>query len=142
MRLTPQGEEQPVRESAASVRSTDWSEEPVTFTFAPLAESRGRVYRLSVGVLGPPSALVYLGLTGNDPIPESSVIINGEPTLWANDLSMYGHWEGRGARVLVDAIRYRPTHLLLLIDLVLTVSLWILAVLLHPWRAGSLCSQA
>ena len=142
MRLTPQGEEHPVRESAASVRSTDWSEEPVTFTFAPLAESRGRVYRLSVGVLGPPSALVYLGLTGNDPIPESSVIINGEPTRWANDLSMYGHWEGRGARILVDAIRYKPTHLVLLIDLVLTASLWILAVILRPWRAGSLRSQA
>ena len=142
IRLTPQGEEQPVRESAASVRSTDWSEEPVAFTFAPLAESRRRIYRLSVGVLGPPSALVRLGLTGNDPIPESSVIINGEPTRWANDLSMYGHWEGRGARVLVDAIRYKPTHLVLLIDLVLTASLWILAVILRPWRAGSLRSQA
>ena len=136
MRLTPIGEEQPIRESKASVRNTDWHDDPVTFDFAPLADSRGQVYRLAVGVLGPPSAQVFLGLTGNDPLPDSSVVINGEPTRWANDLSMRGHWEGRGARVLVDAIRYEPTHLVLLIDLLLTVSLWFLAVVLRPWRDG------
>ncbi len=134
MRLTPLGEQQPVRESKAIVQNFDWSEEPVRFTFTPIPESRGQVYRLAVGVLGPPSAQVFLGLTGNNPIPDSSVIINGEPTRWANDVSMKGHWEGRGARVLVDAIRYQPTHVVLLFDLVLTVSLWILAVVLRPWR--------
>ena len=135
MRITPLGSDQPVRESNASVRFTDWSEDPVRFTFTPIPESRGQLYRLSVGVLGPPSALVFVGLTGNDPISESSVVINGEKTRWANDLSMRGHWEGRGARVLVDALRYEPTHLVLLIDLVFTVALWSLAVALRPWRA-------
>lgn len=138
MRLTPPGQDQPVRESSAVVRYTDWSEEPVNFAFTPMPESRDQTYRVAVGVLGPPSALVYLGLTSNDPIPESSVIINGEPTRWANDLSLRGHWEGRGARVLVDAIRHEPTHLVLLVDLALTVSLWMLTVVLRPWRVGPL----
>ena len=135
MRLTPVGAEHPVRESRAAVTNTDWSEESVTFDFAPVSDSRDQTYRLSIGVLGPPSARVFLGLTGNDPLPGSSVIVNGEPTRWANDISMLGYWEGRGARVVIDAIRHEPTHLVLLIDLVLTISLWILAVALRPWRA-------
>ena len=49
-------------------------------------------------------------------------------------MSMRGHCEGRGARVLVDAVRHEATHRVLLIDLVLTVSLWVLAVVLRPWR--------
>lgn len=136
MRLTPLGDTKPVREGSTSVRYSDWSEQPVTFTFSPIAESRGQSYRLAIGVLGPQGAFVFLGLTGNDPFPISSVIINGEPTQWANDLSMQAHWEGRGARVLIDAIRHEPSHLVLLVDLVLTVSLWMLATVLRPWRLG------
>ena len=138
LRLTPLGQDRPSRESSAVVRNTDWNEKPVNFAFAPIPESRDQTYRLTIGVLGPPSAQVFLGLTGNDPIPDSSVTINGEPTRWANDLSFLGHWEGRGARVIVDAIRHTPSHLVLIIDLVLTALLCLLSVTLRPWRDGPL----
>ncbi len=134
LRLTPLGQDRPVRESSAVVRNSDWNDVPIGFRFSPIPDCRDRIFLLTAGVLGPPSAQVFLGLTGSDSIPNSSVIINSEPTRWANDLSFLGQWEGRGARVIVDAIRYTPSHFVLLADLVLTVLLGLLSVVLRPWR--------
>ncbi len=135
-RLTPTGSDRPIRESRAEVRHERWSHKTVDFHFEPVPDSGGKSYTLAIGVLSGPEPHVYLGVTGSDTNPEDEVVINGVPSRYGNGLAMRTYWVGRGNRALEAAVTSHPSLLFPLGDLVVTVFLWVVAIV-ATWGGAS-----
>ena len=103
-RLTPEGSDRPVRESRADVRGARFSNATVTFEFAPIPNSGGTLYTLAIGVLSGPTPYVFLGLTGDDVIPEGAAVVSGAPTPYADDVPMRTTWSGRFIERLLEGL--------------------------------------
>ena len=97
----------------------------VSFDFAPIPDSSGKVYTLAVGVLSGPTPYVFLGLTGGDAIPEGTAKVSGSPTRHADDLAMRTAWSGR----FIDGLYPRDQrHWGLIGEVILNIFLWVLLV--------------
>ncbi len=120
-RLTPEGADAPIRESRTEAHGALFSNATVTFDFAPIPDSSGRVYTLAVGVLSGPTPYVFLGLTSGDVIPDGAAIVSGAPTRYADDLAMRTVWIGR----FIDG-----QHPGLIGEVILHVFLWVWLVVI------------
>ena len=136
VRLTPEGSDQPIRESRAKVRGARHSDATVSFHFEPIPDSSGKRYTLTVGLLSGPRPFVFLGLTRGDVIPEGAALVNGEPTRFANDLALRTAWSGR----FIDGMFPHDPRLWGLIgEVIFTLFLWVFVVVLAwirlsgPW---------
>jgi len=130
-RLTPEGSDQPIRESRAEVRGARHSNTTVSFHFEPIPDSSGKRYTLAVGLLSGPRPFVFLGLTRGDVIPEGAAVVNGDVTPYADDLAMRTAWSGR----FIDGMYPRDLRLWGLIgEVVFNILLWVLAVVLAATR--------
>ena len=136
VRLTPEGSDQPIRESRAEVRGARHSDATVSFHFEPIPDSSGKRYTLTVGLLSGPRPFVFLGLTRGDVIPEGAALVNGEPTRFANDLALRTAWSGR----FIDGMFPHDPRLWGLIgEVIFTLFLWVFVVVLAwirlsgPW---------
>ena len=136
-RLTPDGSSRPVRESRAEVRGARYSNTTVAFQFAPIPDSGGTLYTLAVGVLGGPAPYVFLGLTGDDVIPEGAAVINGTPTPYADDIPMRTTWSGRFIEGLLEGLLQQdPQSLKLFGAVTLFIFLWVVPVV-ATWAGPS-----
>ena len=130
-RLTPEGSDQPIRESRAQVHGARHSNTTVSFDFEPIPDSSGKRYTLTVGLLGDPRPFVFLGLTRGDVIPAGAALVNGEATPFADDLAMRTAWSGR----FIDGMYPRDLRLWGLIgEVIFNILLWVLAVVLAATR--------
>lgn len=128
LRLGPPGLP-PIRESRATTNHPRWSNQTVTFAFAPIPDSKGQTYEISLGALQP-TPFVFIGLSTNNPIPESSVLINGISDPGSNDLALRAYTPGRGLVWLIAMIQDRDhTDVLIGIE-IFTVWLWFVVVIL------------
>ena len=128
-RLTPEGSDRPVRESRADVRGARFSNATVTFEFAPIPDSGGTLYTLAIGVLSGPTPYVFLGLTGDDVIPEGAAVVSGAPTPYADDVPMRTTWSGRFIeRLLEGLLQPDPQKLKLFGTVTLILLLWVIPV--------------
>ena len=114
----------PIRESRATTRHARWSDQTVTFSFAPISDSQGQTYEITIGSLQS-SPYVFLGLSTDDPIPESVVQINGSSDSWGNDLALRAYTPGRGLVAFVALIQDRPYP-----------DVWIVVEMLAIWLYG------
>ena len=103
-RLAPAGSDRPLRESRAEVRGARFSNDTVAFHFAPIPDSGGMLYTLTIGVLSGPTPYVFLGLTGGDVIPEGTAVVSGAPTPYADDVPMRTTWSGRFIEGLLEGL--------------------------------------
>ncbi|MYD92168.1 MAG: hypothetical protein F4Y02_00445 [Chloroflexi bacterium] len=133
LRLAPPGHP-PIRESRTTTSHPRWSNRPVTFVFPPIADSAGQTYELIVGVLQP-EPIVFLGLSNDNPIPESNVFLHGKADVWSNDLALRAYTPGRGFVWLVSMIQDRD-----FIDVLMGVEVfiaWLWGVVLILWWTAS-----
>ena len=128
LRLGPPGHP-PIRESRAVTRHPRWSNQAVTFDFAPIPASREKTYEVVIGSLHA-NPHVFVGLSTDDPIPESVVQINRSSDPWENDLALRLHTPGRGLRWVMTVVQDRGRADVLRIIEVLAVWLWIMVALL------------
>ena len=135
LRLGPPGHP-PIRESRAVTRHPRWSNQTVTFEFAPIPTSRDKMYELEIGSLQA-NPNVFVGLSTDDPIPESVVHINRTSDPWANDLALRLHTPGRGLRWLITVIQDRGRADVLTIIEVLAVWLWVLVAVLWLYSSAA-----
>ena len=133
-RLTPFGDDQPIRESSAEVSHKRWSNQTVRFSFPPIADSNGQSYDVAIGSLSGVAPWVFVGLAGGDPNPYSSVRISGVSTSYDNDVALRTYWKGRGLTTFVDLVRDSPRLVGLVADVVLSFALWLWVSLLLLWR--------
>ena len=140
LRLGPPGLP-PVRESRATTNHPRWSNQAVTFAFTPIPDSKGQTYEISIGALQP-TPFVFIGLSTNDPIPESSVLINGIGDSRSNDLALRAYTPGRGLVWLIATMQYRDrTDVLIGIE-IFTVWLWFVVVILWLTTSGFKVSKS
>ena len=126
-RLTPEGSDRPIRESRATVDGARFSNATVTFDFAPLPDSSGRVYTLAIGVLSGPTPYVFLGMTSGDAIPEGAASVSGAATSFGDDLAMRTAWSGRA----IDGLYPRDLGYWGLIgEVILNVFVWVWLVVI------------
>ena len=125
----------PIRESRATTSNPRWSERTVTFTFAPIPDSRGQTYIVTIGALQS-SPYVFLGMSSDDPIPESVVQINGIPDAWSNDLALHAYARGRSLAKVTAMIQDRLHSDVLVAIEGLLVCLWAVAVTLWLTALG------
>ena len=124
----------PIRESRVTTHYPRWSDQLVTFTFAPIPDSQGQTYVITIGALQS-WPYVFLGLSTDDPIPESVVQINGIPDPYENDLSLRAYTSGRGLVAFVAMIQDRPYNEVWISIEVLI--LWLLIVVAILWLTAS-----
>ena len=140
LRLSPLGLP-PIRESRATTNHPRLSNQTVTFAFAPIPDSKGQTYEISIGALQP-TPFVFVGLSTNDPIPESSVLINGISDSWSNDLALRAYTPGRGLVWLIAMIQDRDrTDVLIGIEIFI-VWLWFVVVILWLTASGFKVSKS
>ena len=132
-RLTPEGSDRPVRESRVEVRGARFSNATVTFEFAPIPNSKGTLYNLAVGLQSGPAPYVFLGMTGDDVIPEGAAVINGTPTRYANDLAMRAFGDVRAIEGLIPR---DSRHWVRIGETTLHIFLWVLLVVV-AWTGVS-----
>ena len=105
LRLSPPGLP-PIRESRATTNHPRWSNQTVTFAFAPIPDSKDQTYEITIGALNP-TPFVFVGLSTNNPIPESSVLINEVSDPGSNDLALRAYTPGRGLVWLIAMLQDR-----------------------------------
>ena len=128
-RLAPAGSDRPLRESRAEVRGARFSNDTVAFHFAPIPDSGGMLYTLTIGVLSGPTPYVFLGLTGGDVIPEGTAVVSGAPTPYADDVPMRTTWSGRFIEGLLEGLLQQdPRNLKLFGAVILFLFLWVFPV--------------
>ena len=72
---------------------------------------------------------VFLGLTGDDVIPEGAAVVSGAPTPYADDVSMRTTWSGRFIeRLLEGLLQQDPQELKLFGAVTLILLLWVIPV--------------
>ncbi len=124
----------PIRESRATTRHPRWSDQTVTFSFAPISESQGQTYEITIGSLQS-SPYVFLGLSTDDPIPESEVQINGSSDSWGNDLALRAYTPGRGLVAFVALIQDRPySDILFAVEI---LAMWLYGFVVIVWLTAS-----
>ena len=124
----------PIRESRTVTNHPRWSNKTVTFDFAPIPDSAGQTYEISVGALQL-EPYVFVGLSTDDPISESVVLVNEETDPLSNDLALRISTSGRGLRWFVSMLQDRArTDVLTSIEL-FVVWLWGVATIL--WLTAS-----
>ena len=133
LRLGPPGGP-PIRESRAITSHPRWSNQTVTFDFAPIPDSQGQTYEISIGALQS-TPFVFVGLSTDNPIPESRVLVNGIADSWSNDLALRAYTPGRGLAWLGAMIQDRA-HTDVLISLEIFV-VWLWIVILILWLTAS-----
>ncbi len=126
-RLTPTGSNQAIRESRAEVRGSRFSNTSVDFAFEPIPESGGKVYTLTIGVLGDSRPWVFLGLADGDLNPEGAAIVSGEPEQHGSALAMTTYWTGRAFLTHMGGADSDPRRIAFAVDLAVTTFLWIFA---------------
>ena len=124
----------PIRESRATTSHPRWSDQTVTFTFAPIPDSQGRTYEVTIGALES-TPYVFLGISSDNPIGQSVVQINGIPDAWSNDLALHAYARGRGLAKVTAMIQDRFHADLLVASEGVLVWLWAVAGIL--WFAAS-----
>lgn len=133
LRVGPPGRA-PIRESSAATNHPRWSNGIVTFEFAPIPDSEGQTYEISIGALQP-QPYVFVGLSTDDPISESVVLVNGNAHFWSSDLALRVHTPGRGLKWLVTMIQDRSrTDVLISVEF-FVVWLWVVMAIL--WLTAS-----
>ncbi len=124
-RLTPEGSDVPIRESRTTVDARRLDIDTAAFRFAPIPDSRGKVYTLAVGVLSGRLPYVFLGLTGKDVYPAGEALVSGAPTPYGDDLAMrivsHGH-------LIESQLGQEPQHWLWLTEVFVHIFLWVLVV--------------
>lgn len=124
----------PIRESRTVTNHPRWSNQTVTFDFAPMPDSAGQTYEISVGALQV-EPYVFVGLSTDDPISESVVLVNEDTDPLSNDLALRISTSGRGLRWFVSMLQDRArTDVLTSIEL-FVVWLWGVATIL--WLTAS-----
>ena len=124
----------PIRESRTVTNHPRWSNMTVTFDFAPIPDSAGQTYEISVGALQP-EPYVFLGLSTDDPISESVLLVNKDTDSLSNDLALRLSTSGRGLRWLAAMLQDRArTDVLTSIEL-FVVWLWVVVTIL--WLTAS-----
>lgn len=124
----------PLRESRTVTNHPRWSNGTVTFDFAPIPDSAGQTYEISVGALQP-EPYVFVGLSTDDPISASVVLVNEDTDSLSNDLALRLTTSGRGLKWLVTMLQDRErTDVLTGIQL-FVVWLWVLVTIL--WLTAS-----
>ena len=130
-RLTPWGADTPVAEARAEVRHLRSDPSTVDLAFAPIPDSGGQRYVLTIRSLREARPYLFLGLTGNQALPLGVVLVNGEPH--ERRLAMSTHAVAHGYQVVHDLLFRDPQRLLLIADVVVTVFLWVFAAV-AAWR--------
>lgn len=128
LRLAPPGKP-PIRESRATTIHRRWSGDSITFTFDPVPDSGGKAWEISVGALQP-RPYVFLGLSTDDPIPQSVVRVNGDRSQWSNDLALKAYTYGRGWYRLLSMSQYRTSTDVLITVEILLAWLWVVSSIL------------
>ena len=106
----------------------------MTFDFPPITDSAGQTYEITVGVLQSES-LVFIGLSNDDPIPESNVFLHGNADVWSNDLALRAYTPGRGLVWLVSMIQDRDvTDVLIGLEVLIA---WLWGVMVIMWWTTS-----
>jgi len=136
-RLTPEGSDDPIRESRTTIDARRFSSATATFHFDPIPDSHGRFYTLAVGVLSGPLPYVFLGLTGGDANPAGDVLVSGVPTPQPNDLAMRIMSHGPFIESLLGQA---PWHWLWLGEVTVHIFVGVLVVV-AAWRGLSAGSQ-
>lgn len=124
----------PIRESRTVTSHPRWSNRTVTFDFAPIPDSEGQTYEISVGALQP-EPYVFVGLSTDDPIPESVVLVNHGADSSSSDLALRVYTPGRGLRWLATMLQDRArTDVLISVEF-FVVWLWVVVAIL--WLTAS-----
>ena len=106
----------------------------MTFSFAPISDSQGQTYEITIGSLQS-SPYVFLGLSTDDPIPESVVQVNGFSDSWGNDLALRAYTPGRGLVAFVALIQDRPyTDVLIVVEM---LAMWLYGFVVIVWLTAS-----
>jgi hypothetical protein len=124
----------PIRESRTTTSHPRWSSQTVSFTFAPIPDSEGRTYELTIGALEA-TPYVFVGMSSDDPIPHSVAQINGVPDEWSNDLAIRAFARGRGIAKVTSMIQDRFHMDILVASEGLLIWLW--SVVLIIWFTSS-----
>lgn len=130
-RLTPWGADAPVHEARAEVRHDRSRPRPVDLEFAPIADSKGERFVLTIRSLSEPRPHLFLGLTGRGALPHGVVLVNG--VAHERHLAMSTHAITRGDGVIHDLLTRDRRRLLLIGDIATTVFLWVFAAV-ATWR--------
>lgn len=133
LRLGPPGHP-PLRESRTVTSHPRWANDTVTFEFAPIHDSKGQTYEISVGALLP-EPHVFVGLSTDDPISESIVLLNKDADPWSTDLAMRMYTPGRGLRWTATMLQDRARTDVLISVEYLVVWLWVVVAIL--WLTAS-----
>ena len=127
----------PLRESHTKTSHPRWSDGKISFHFTPIPDSMNRVYTVTIGSLQP-SPYIFIGLSTDDAIPESDLLINGSPDPWGNDLALRAFTSGRGMSRFGAIIQDRSTtDRLILAEIALS---WLFIVVALLWLEVSIFS--
>lgn len=124
----------PLRESRTVTNHPRWSNGTVTFDFAPIPDSAGQTYEISVGALQP-EPYVFVGLSTDDPISESVLLVNEGTDSLSNDLALRISTSGRGLKWLVTMLQDRARS-----DVLTSIELfvvWLWGVVTILWLTAS-----
>lgn len=130
-RLTPWGADAPVREAWAEVRHERSRPRPVDLEFAPIPDSGGQRFILTVQSLSEPRLHLFLGLTGHGALPHGVVLVNG--VAHKRHFAGSTHAIATGEGVIRDLLTRDRRRLLLVGDIAATVFLWVFAAV-ATWR--------
>ena len=125
----------PIRESRTETSHPRWSNGTVTFEFAPITDSKGKTYEITIGALQP-APYVFVGLSSDDPIRESDVFLNGTPDSWSSDIALRLYTPGRGVTKLWTVIQDRGRTDVLVGVEVLAIWGWVMSVILWLMASG------
>ena len=130
-RLTPWGADSPVYESRAEVRHGQARPGTVDLEFAPIPDSGGQRFVLTIRALRETRPDVYLGLTGYAALPQGLILVNGVPH--KRHLAGSTHAVASGGGVVRDLLTRDRRRLPLIGDIAATVFLWVFATV-ATWR--------
>ena len=129
--LTPWGADAPVYEARAEVRHDHSLPDTVDLEFAPIPDSGGQRFVLTIRALGETRTQLFLGLTGYVALPQGLVLVNGVPH--KRHLAGSTHAVATGGGVVRDLLTRDRRRLPLIGDIVATVFLWVFATV-ATWR--------
>ncbi len=130
-RLTPMGADAPVYEAQAAVGHDPSRPNTVDLEFAPIPDSGGQRFVLTIRALSETQPYLFLGLTGHRALPHGVVLVNG--VAHERHLAMSTHAIARGDGVIHDLLTRDRRRLPLIGDVVATVFLWVFATVV-AWR--------